>query len=200
MIVVITICFQLNSEGSQNNWLQSILWCSWLYDDFGCRLHGASGFLFGIGVIFSLGLIVFDNYINITGIHYFIIILLPCLLSYVPRPISKTEKIWIQVDAYYILMGRCIFAYTSSILWDLRPFWVGTKWNILHHRLLARKLQKLPHFHHVCGDFCIPSSGISDVSFLKCLSLQHLLLIQAVSLLEKCDWNTGRKCHCILVN
>ena len=36
---------------------------SWLYGDFGCQLYAAVGFYFGIGVIFSLGLIILDSYV-----------------------------------------------------------------------------------------------------------------------------------------
>ena len=40
---------------------------SWLYGDFGCQLYAAAGFFLGIGVIFSLGLIILDGYIVIFG-------------------------------------------------------------------------------------------------------------------------------------
>ena len=46
---------------------QMFPWCvkifSWLYGDFGCQLYAAVGFYFGIGVIFSLGLIILDSYV-----------------------------------------------------------------------------------------------------------------------------------------
>lgn len=40
---------------------------SWLYGDFGCQAYAAIGFFFGIGVIFSLGLIILDGYLLTLG-------------------------------------------------------------------------------------------------------------------------------------
>jgi len=40
----------------------------WLYEDAGCQLYGAAGFFLGIGVVFSLGLVILEGFMIIHGL------------------------------------------------------------------------------------------------------------------------------------
>ena len=55
--------FQEHPAGSLEKIFSTNILHSWLYGDFGCQLYAAVGFYFGIGVIFSLGLIILDSYV-----------------------------------------------------------------------------------------------------------------------------------------
>ncbi len=39
----------------------------WLYGDVGCQLYATLGLFLGIGIIFSLGLLILDRYLQLVG-------------------------------------------------------------------------------------------------------------------------------------
>ena len=111
---------------------------SWLYGDFGCQLYAAVGFYFGIGVIFSLGLIILDSYVLTFSKSLFCLIYIftfcklhnspylvqnwPICLDPRPRFLKKSEINASRNEMKYF----GYFKYFKKV-W----FWIALSWHIL---------------------------------------------------------------------
>jgi hypothetical protein len=51
--------------------------CRWLYGELGCQLYATAGMFLGIGIIFSLGLLILDRYLQLVREFFYTFFFIP---------------------------------------------------------------------------------------------------------------------------